>query len=122
LGSLLVITHGFLQLYGGSIAFAIPKSDSNEAEIKLTTFLNGLASQHSRNVNRKDGHFLIELARFSHFVFYTFYFGSRNPRPYPLICLALKRHGKRSSGFSMVCSLDDRRGSLWAEKKIRMIL
>jgi hypothetical protein len=58
---------GFLQLSRGSIAFAIPKSASSNAEIKLTTFLNDLGSQHHRIAIRGSGHFLCELVRFSHF-------------------------------------------------------
>jgi hypothetical protein len=38
---------GLLRLYPGWTAFAIPKFASDEAEIKLTTFLNDLASQRS---------------------------------------------------------------------------
>jgi hypothetical protein len=47
----------FLQLYRGSTAFAIPKSDSSEPQIKLTTFLSGLGSQHHPIVDRSSGHF-----------------------------------------------------------------
>ncbi len=92
MGSLLLITHGFcLQLSRGSIAIAIPKSASSNAEIKLTTFLSGLASRSRPGSSpkvlvskthflgeertsetasciamRSGGHFLLELARFSH--------------------------------------------------------
>ena len=69
MGSLLLITHGFLELYRGSIAIAIPKFASSAVEIKLTTFLSGLGSRSYRLMKRMAGHVLSALARFSHFVF-----------------------------------------------------